>query len=320
MRKTMISLLAFCFVMVCANAKAQTRAQRPDDYRATGVAKLEGRLQQDLKGGDATRIARNFSELYSDAGTSREEAMGKFKAMFAKAENAASNVKVADFKQFPGTGIATARILIQVTSKGDSGAPTVIQETVGVANLIQEGGEWKIFGINAFADNQLREGNQLFACPATPEGFSFDAENGDWQAWPAARVYSAAYHHSTQGPTFDKEDWAKRVIEAWNTRSPKLVADYLSPKYVHLGFAKEGVVRQAADLFSKYSQISLRYRVLDFKYLNSRHNLVAYKAVMEMKGIPSGGTQFVKVLETLGYGSVVYENGKWRQYSSQFYR
>lgn len=298
MRKMRLSRWMFCVVMVCVGTTCVYSQQ------AT-VTQLEARLKQDLSSGDANRIARNFSELYSDAGQPRQEAMAKLSA----AGKEISSVQITELKQFPGAQIASARIVI-----AGSG-----QTVTGFANLIREDGQWKIFGINAFAETQLREGNQMFACPTTPEGFSFEAERGDWPAWPAAKIYSVSYR-PTQGPDFDKAAWEKRVITAWNQASPNLIGDYLSSKYVHLGFSKGEVLRGVTEIFRKYNRINMRYRVIDFKYLNDKRNLVSYKAVMELSGVPKGATQSIKILETLGYGSVIYENGNWRQYSSQFFK
>ncbi|MCI0625987.1 MAG: hypothetical protein L0387_30815 [Acidobacteria bacterium] len=96
------------------------------------------------------------------------------------------------------------------------------------------------------------------------------------------------------------------------------VEGYLSKLYNEAGLSREEVVKEVRSIFATNDLLRCRYRVLSFKQFPDS-NLASIKAVFELTAEPKGAMGPRPLIQTMGYGSLIFEDGQWKLYATQFY-
>ena len=176
----------------------------------------------------------------------------------------------------------------------------------------------------------------FFVDPRVPN-FDFDKERGNWPRFdtpthlvdyrpdaapvagePGWQTEMTAPRTSKDTLTFDKREWETRITEGWNRKDAALVLSCFSKFYNEVGVSRDEAVSPVSGFFHKFDKLICRYRVLAFKQLPGT-NLASIKAVMELGGIPAGGKQVTTFMQTMGYASLIFEDGQWKMYCSQLF-
>lgn len=274
---------------------------------------------------DTGRFGDCLSKLYNDGGVSKTVAVEQAGEIFKRYDKIVCRYRVLWFKQFADPALASVKMVMDIRGvPRDGGDLAIIKQTQGYHALIFEDGQWRLYGIMFFVD------------PRVPN-FNFDKERGNWPDF-GTQTHLLEYHPdtaptraesgwqtgasaaavSTGMPRFDKREWEVRVTEGWNRKDPALVLSCFSKIYNEVGVSRDEAVSPVSGFFQKYDELFCRYRVLAFKQLPGT-NLASIKAVLELSGVPAGSDQSVIFMQTMGYASLIFEDGQWKMYCSQLF-
>ncbi|HEX8089166.1 MAG TPA: hypothetical protein VF762_09960 [Blastocatellia bacterium] len=317
-----IALIACAIATPCP-----TRGDKAGPLPAFSKAEWETRVTNAWNRKDAKLVGGYISKLYNDAGVSREEAIEQAADIFRRHERIDCRYRILWFKQFADPTLASAKFIMEIKGVPKGGKElAVLKQTMGYNALRYENGEWKLYGVMFFCD------------PRVPS-FDFDKEKGNWPQFdsqihlvdydpgnergggnPRWRTHfdSRSSAENLQAPAFDKTEWETRIAEGWNRKDAATVLSCFSKLYNEVGLSREDATAPVKGFFEKFDKLFCRYRVLAFKPLPGT-NLASIKAVMEMSGVPAGGKQAVKFIQTMGYASLIFEDGQWRMYCSQLF-
>ncbi|HEX8089167.1 MAG TPA: hypothetical protein VF762_09965 [Blastocatellia bacterium] len=325
MRKSML------LTMVCLAAFGiQASAGGNDKVRPFNSAEWQASLTSAYNKKDAGLVKRHLSKLYNVTGQSKEEAAKRLQGLFKNYEKVSLDYEVLDVNQKPGVGHAVlkARTVLKGVPPGKQEFVTIV-EREGFDSLVFEGGRWKMFDtvattVSRNSELSSSEADLFAACPDGTAAVNVTNEKGDWAAWPASMKGTTARRVAkvsapSQSSNFDPDEWSAKVVSAWNHKDVNLIADLYSSLYSHVGQSKAEVLTQTASFFQRFGNITCNYRVIDYRYLEDS-KLVAVKAVIELFAEPAGGGTSSRIFSTMGYGSLVNENGVWRLYATQPYR
>jgi hypothetical protein len=315
-RMTALALLTFLAMIAepCAAATKPAPAFSKVDW--------EQKVAEAWNRQDAKLFSDCLSKLYNDAGVSKEEAVKQATEIFKQCAKIVCRYRVLWFKQFPDPTMASVKIVMEIQGVPRGGNDlVVIRQTQGYHALIFEDGQWRLYGIMFFVD------------PRVPN-FNFDKERGNWPRFDT-QIQLADYHPDAapamveQGwqtattvekdtQRFDKSEWETRIAEGWNRKDAVLVLSCFSKFYNEVGVSRDEAVSPVSGFFQKFDKLICRYRVLAFRQLPGT-NLASIKAVMELSGIPVGSNQVVTFIQTMGYASLIFEDGQWKMYCSQLF-
>lgn len=325
MRKSMLLSLMACIAAFCLTANAGGN----DKVKPFDSAKWQASFTDAYNKKDVKQVKKHLSRLYNVTGHSRDEAVKRLEGLFKNYDRVSLDYQVIQASLRPGTGhtVLKARSVLKGVRPGGNNFETIV-EREGYDSLIFEEGRWKMFDTVAAARN-INEGlaaygADLFAdCPPGAFAASFETEKGNWESWPVSAQgelgdRAVRVGVRPQALVFVPSAWESKVTTAWNNKSLNLVADLYSNLYSHAGASKQDVLSQTASLFNSFGNFTARYRVIDFRYLTDP-KLVSVKAVIELYAEPIGGGTSSKIFGTMGYGSLVNENGVWRLYATQPY-
>ena len=274
---------------------------------------------------DAKLLSDCFSKLYNDAGVSKAAAVQQAVEIFKQYTKVVCRYRVLWFKQFSDPTLASLKMVMEIQGVPNGGNDlVVIKQTQGYHALIFEDGQWRLYGIMFFCD------------PRVPN-FNFDKERGNWPRFdtqihlvdyrpdaapappePGWQTEWASPLATQDGPRFDKSEWEMRIAGGWNRKDATLVLSCFSKLYNEVGVSRDEAVSPVSGFFQKFDKLFCRYRVLAFKQLPGTR-LASIKAVLEMSGIPAGSNQVITFMQTMGYASLIFEDGQWKMYCSQLF-
>ncbi len=325
MRKSIaLALTAIALLAISCERQVEQQVTRPFDG-----AEFVNNVMNAWNNKDLKMVEGYLSDLYNEVGTSKQEALKAVADIFERYDKISCRYRVMKFKHHQGTDLAYIRAILDLKGIPKGGQDYVkIVQTMGYASLIFENGRWKIYA------------TQFYTSPQIPN-FDFDKERGIWPAW-GAQIDLASYDPAqplasgearadegfvdasnlgelAEGPrAFNKAAFEARVVNGWNRKDAKLIGSYLSRLYNEIGVSRNDLLRQVNDIFARYDEISCRYRVLAFKRFPDS-DLASIKAVMEVKGKPAGSGEFRNIVQTMGYASLIFEDGDWKVYATQIF-
>jgi len=115
---------------------------------------------------------------------------------------------------------------------------------------------------------------------------------------------------------FNEVAFASKVVGAWESRNAEMIGATMSDLYNEIGLSKQEALVQTEAMLGQYEDVQVRYRVLDFKQFPGT-KLGSAKAVLEMLAKKPGQKDLVPVIQTMGYASLIFEDGDWKVYGTQ---
>jgi hypothetical protein len=288
-------------------------AFREDDWRAQFVSAWEEK--------SATKMSDLYSSIYYDAGESKEDAIAHAKAVFDGYESISCRFRILKARRFEDNPkLVSVKHVLEIKGRKPAAQdyePAI--QTMGYQSLVFENGKWRIYAAQFFCD------------PRMPK-FDFGKDRGNWPA-PSQQVRMATYEPASEGSDearwhatasasesvpFDVARWEKRIEDGWNKKDASLILSCFSKLYNEVGYSREEANRPVAGFFERYDTLKCRYRVLGVRHAPGS-KLANVKAVMEMSGVPAGQKQSTTFIQTMGYASLILEDGDWRMYASQLW-
>jgi len=303
------------------------RAQQPDPIPPFQSGEWQTRFVEAWQSRDSNRVRDLYSKIYANAGTSREDVVALARSLFRQNPGLNCHYRILSFRQFPDSNLASVKYVLEIEGHTKAGESKTLVQTMGYFSMIFEDGRWRIYAIQFFCD------------PRIPS-FNFDQERGNWPDFdkqvqlvsydPANSSVDARWITNFNQPLsvpvqtgstvvqFDKNDWERRVMDGWNHRDASIILSTFSKIYNEVGVSRAEAIQPVSGFFQRFSKLNCLYRVLAFRQFAGR-NLATVKAVMEMTGVPTGQHDPVMLIQTMGYASLIYEDGQWRMYASQLF-
>jgi hypothetical protein len=274
------------------------------------------------------KISGLYSRIYANAGDSREDTLADIAKLLRQRGRITCRYRILSSRQFSDSNLASVKYVLELSRRDpNGGSPQILTQTMGYFSLIYEQGRWRIYATQFFCD------------PRIPT-FDFDQEQGDWPSFdrqiqlvsydPARPASDARWLTAFTQPIvvpvankpglvpFDKRAWEQRVMDGWNRRDASVILSTFSRLYNEVGVSRSEAIQPVTGFFDRFSKLDCRYRVLGFRQFPGTE-LASVKAVMEMTGVPTGGRDPVMLIQTMGYASLIYEDGQWRMYASQLF-
>lgn len=306
----------------------------PEDSHASGPVEFDqtewqARFVDAWQSRDLTRIEGLYSEIYNNAGDSKLDAVLLASKLLQRNSEIICRYRILSSRQFLGTNLASVRYILEMKGReATTGGYHILTQTMGYLSLIFENGQWRIYA------------SQFFCDPRIPN-FNYDREQGNWPSFDR-QVRLLSYDPATPAPSddrwtttlsqpismpirggdthalFNKTAWEQQIMEGWNNRNASIILSTFSRIYNEVGVSREEAIRPVSGFFERFEKLHCRYRVLAFRQFRGT-NLASVKAVMEMSGVPTGQKNSIMLIQTMGYASLIYEDGQWRMYASQLF-
>lgn len=279
---------------------------------------------------DVSKFADLYSTIYANGGDSKDDTVRMAAETFSRYDQISCRFRILRAHQFEDPSLASIKYALEITGRR-AGAQDLepIVQTMGYQSLMYEGGQWRMYAMQFFCD------------PRMPK-FDFDQDRGNWPS-PNVQIHLTSYEPAHDAPpdprwitdlpsllpvsltegakaglTFDKSRWERRVADGWNNKDAALILSCFSKLYNEVGVSREEANRPVGGFFTRFDTLRCRYRVLAFRQFPGR-NLATVKAVMEMGGVPAGQQKYITFIQTMGYASLIFEDGDWRMYASQLW-
>lgn len=319
-------LLIACLIAFCAGALGQARKPAANFDKD----KFEAGINAAFEHHDAKAVGEFLAAFYNEGGVSKDLVVQQLSQLFKKSD-VHVHYQISDFHQYPGTNLGYLKTYTEMSLAGST--PRTLH-TLGYASMVNEGGTWRIVG------------TQAAACPRV-NNFDFAAEKGDWSGWgsqlnPASIASSVlspddvpkfstdfaatgsapaaghAFAATASLPKFDKEEWERRFVHAWNSKNAQEILGFYAKTYGEFGLDVTAVSKALDQTLAAYDKFDCKYRVLGIHYIPAS-DLASVKAVLDLRGVRKGATDLTPVLQVMGYASLVAQHGQWKIYQTQLF-
>lgn len=278
---------------------------------------------------DVSKVDGLYSRIYSNAGDSKSDAVSAASKLFRQNAEIVCRYRILSARQFADSNLASVRYVLELKGRDTRFRQyRILTQTMGYFSLIFEDGQWRIYA------------SQFFCDPRIPN-FDYDREQGNWPSFER-QVRLLTYDPSSLPPRdnrwttdlseplsvpvqgragivqFDKAAWEQQVADGWNNRDASTILSGFSKWYNEVGVSREEAIQPVSGFFKRFDKLLCRYRVVGFRQFPGT-NLASVKAIMEMTGVPAGQKDYIMLIQTMGYASLIYEDGRWRMYASQLF-